>query len=220
MSPPPPHNAPEAQVKMRRRDRWLGKGISQRLQGTQQAPPAAPSPSSSSISLQKPVLSALATSVSPQLPAAGPPLPPSSPPSPSVSPTPAPVAQGSAAITGATGNWALKTAIERHIQQLPEAEKDAFRKAGTAITEDNLLSRVEDWDEAHKRESSFRPRAPALSKFLTFLERFMGGVAIGAQSNPDISSIVVGAVRVVIDLAVQFVTFFEKLTDMLGRFED
>lgn len=48
----------------------------------------------------------------------------------------------------------------------------------------------------------------------------MGGVAIGAQSNPDISCIVVGAVRVVIDLAVQFMTFFEKLTDMLGRFED
>ncbi|KAJ9634654.1 hypothetical protein H2199_008939 [Coniosporium tulheliwenetii] len=218
MSSPPPNNAPGAQVKMRKRDRWLGRTISQRLQSTQQAPPAAPSPSSSSISLQKPVVSAPAPPVSPQLPAVVPPPPPSSPLSPPGSPTPAPVAQGFAAIIGAKRNRALETAIERHIQQLPEAEKDAFRVAGT--TEDNLLSRVADWDEAHKRESHFRPRAPALSKFLTFLERFMGGVAIGAQSNPDISCIVVGAVRVVIDLAVQFVTFFEKLTDMLGHFED
>jgi hypothetical protein len=48
----------------------------------------------------------------------------------------------------------------------------------------------------------------------------MGGVAIGIQAYPEISSLVVGAVRIIIDLAIGFVTFFSKLTDMLCQFED
>ncbi|OCK73445.1 hypothetical protein K432DRAFT_420720 [Lepidopterella palustris CBS 459.81] len=48
----------------------------------------------------------------------------------------------------------------------------------------------------------------------------MGGIAIGIQAHPEISSLVVGAVRIVIDLAIDFVTFFSKLADMLCQFED
>jgi hypothetical protein len=48
----------------------------------------------------------------------------------------------------------------------------------------------------------------------------MGGIAIGIQAYPDISSLVVGAVRIVIDLAIDFVEFFGKLADMLCQFED
>jgi hypothetical protein len=48
----------------------------------------------------------------------------------------------------------------------------------------------------------------------------MGGVAIGLQANPEVSALVVGAVRIVIDLALHFTTFFSRLTDMLCKFED
>jgi hypothetical protein len=48
----------------------------------------------------------------------------------------------------------------------------------------------------------------------------MGGVAIGIQANPEISAVVVGAVRIVIDLALQFTTFFSRLIDMVCTFED
>jgi hypothetical protein len=48
----------------------------------------------------------------------------------------------------------------------------------------------------------------------------MGGVTIGIQANPDLSAIIVGGVRVVIDLAISFVEFFGKLTGMLFQFED
>ena len=48
----------------------------------------------------------------------------------------------------------------------------------------------------------------------------MGGIAIGIQAQPEISSLVVGAVRIVIDLAIDFVTFFSKLSDMLCQFQD
>jgi hypothetical protein len=36
------------------------------------------------------------------------------------------------------------------------------------------------------------------------VEQFMRGVAIGIQSNPEISSVVVGAIRIVIDVRGSF----------------
>ncbi|KAF2714347.1 ankyrin, partial [Pleomassaria siparia CBS 279.74] len=48
----------------------------------------------------------------------------------------------------------------------------------------------------------------------------MGGVAIGIQASPEISSLVVGSVRVVIDLALKFAMYFSKLSDMICTFED
>jgi len=48
----------------------------------------------------------------------------------------------------------------------------------------------------------------------------MGGVAIGIQASPEISSLVVGAVRIVIDLALKFTTFFSRLADMVCNFDD
>ncbi|KAF2194066.1 hypothetical protein K469DRAFT_505827, partial [Zopfia rhizophila CBS 207.26] len=48
----------------------------------------------------------------------------------------------------------------------------------------------------------------------------MGGVAIGIQANPEISALVVGAVRIAIDLALNCTTFFSRLTDMICKFED
>jgi hypothetical protein len=48
----------------------------------------------------------------------------------------------------------------------------------------------------------------------------MGGVGIAIQANPEISSLVVGAVRVVIDLGLKFTMFFSRLTDMVCLFED
>jgi hypothetical protein len=47
----------------------------------------------------------------------------------------------------------------------------------------------------------------------------MGGVTFALQANPDLS-LLVGGVRVVVGLAVSFVEFFEKLTEMICQFED
>ena len=88
------------------------------------------------------------------------------------------------------------------------------------MDEGNLLSMAKSCDESHQQSSAFRPQAERLSKFLEFLNRFMDGVVIGIQSNPEISCLVVGAVRVVINIAVNFVTFFHKLTDMICQFEN
>jgi ankyrin repeat domain-containing protein 50 len=127
-------------------------------------------------------------------------------------------AQNTITINTATGNRALQLAIERHLNDLPEADKEAFRHASKQMTNESLLSSVKACDAAHERESQFRPHVEDLARFLGILDRFMAGVSIGMQANPAISSIVVGAVRVVIDLAVSFVTFFARLSEMLCRF--
>ena len=130
------------------------------------------------------------------------------------------VSLGSSTTAVASGNRALELAIERHLRELTDDEKEAFRDASRNIDEGNLLSKARAYDNIHKQNSSFRPQAERLSKFLNLLNRFMGGIAIGVQAYPEISSLVVGAVRIVIDLAIDFVTFFSRLTDMLCEFED
>ena len=120
----------------------------------------------------------------------------------------------------ATKNDALQLALERHLRDLPESDKRAFRDASKNMTDTNLLDKVRDYDRDHKSRSHFRPRTDSITRFLGVLDRFIAGVALGIQANPDISSIIVGAMRVVITLAIDFVGFFAKLSEMLDRFSD
>src|SRR3954454_20007489 len=73
--------------------------------------------------------------------------------------------------TTATGNRSLQLAIERHLNALPEADKEALRQASKQITNESLLSQVKAYDEDHKQVSQFRPHAEALSRFLSVLDR-------------------------------------------------
>ncbi|KAH8726167.1 hypothetical protein GQ44DRAFT_187871 [Phaeosphaeriaceae sp. PMI808] len=114
----------------------------------------------------------------------------------------------------------LEKALAIHLRNIPEAEKAAFEQTSKPADERALLSGVRAYDAAHKDTSSFRPHAERLSKVLRLLDRFMGGVAIGIQASPEVSPLVVGAVRIVIDLALQFTIFFSKLTEMIYKFED
>ena len=143
--------------------------------------------------------------------------PKSQPKTPTTAPSAWPLSQ---APTTAPRNRALALAIQRQLDKIPDNEKEAFRVAAKTMDENNLLAVARSLDEQHQYSSTFRPQAERIAKFLEFLNRFMRGVAIGIQSNPEISSIVVGAVGVVLDIAINFVSFFKKLTDMICEFED
>lgn len=142
------------------------------------------------------------------------PLPPSSPAPSSIAPTlvtPEPVKPR---------NQALKKAVERQLQNIPEAGRVAFEKEIKALDERSLLFKVQAYDEEHKNESSFRPHAERLTKGLDLISRLMRGVAIGIQADPAISSPVVGVLQVIIDIGLEFSKFFTRLTDMICEFED
>jgi hypothetical protein len=119
-----------------------------------------------------------------------------------------------------TGNQALEKAVELQLQKLPEAGRDAFKQEIETLDEQALLSKVRGYDEEHKNESSFRPHAERLTKGFDLLTKLMRGVAIGIQADPVISSPVVGALRVAIDLGLEFTKFFTRLSDMICEFED
>jgi hypothetical protein len=140
-------------------------------------------------------------------------------PLPSVSPRPT-TSSGGALASATSRSPLLEEALAKTLGKLSEGEKAAFLQASKTIDERTLLLGVRTYDAAHKSESSFRPHAERLSKFLDLLNRFMGGVAIGIQASPEVSSLVVGSVRVVIDLALNFTMYFSKLIDMVCTFED
>lgn len=145
----------------------------------------------------------------------------SSSPNPSpLSPPSPPASSTNLSVTDPLRSLVLEKALAKTLDKLPQAEKIAFAQASNAIDVEALLSRVHTYDATHKDNSSYRPHAMRLSKFLSLLDRFMGGVSIGIQASPEISSLVVGSVRVVIDLALNFATYFSKLTDMICTFED
>ncbi|KAI9860062.1 MAG: hypothetical protein M1813_006410, partial [Trichoglossum hirsutum] len=119
-----------------------------------------------------------------------------------------------------TDNIAFDLAFQQHVNKLSQSESDAFLDAYRDITPETLLSKVNDFDDAHHDKSMSRRCAEPVARFLRVINQLMGGVAIAIQSNPDISALVVGAVRVVIDVAIKFVTFFSRLTDMMLRLSD
>ncbi|KAF2738865.1 hypothetical protein EJ04DRAFT_28172 [Polyplosphaeria fusca] len=138
--------------------------------------------------------------------------------SPSSLPIPASL-NGVSSATTTSRSAVLEEALVAFSRTIPDAEKAAFEQASKTIDEQSLLSDVRTHDAAHKDNSCFRSHAERLTKFLSLLDRFMGGVAIGVQASPEVSSLVVGAVRIVIDLALKFTNFFSRLTEMIYMFE-
>jgi len=134
-------------------------------------------------------------------------------------PTPT-ASNGNSSTIVTSRNAALEEALAIFSKSIPDAEQATFKEASKTLDERALLSDVQAYDAAHKDDSCFRPHAERLTKFLSLLDRFMGGIAIGIQANPEVSSLVVGAVRIVIDLALKFTTFFSRLTEMICAFED
>jgi hypothetical protein len=138
-----------------------------------------------------------------------------------LSPSPHPHAPSSVAtISVSHVNKTFEKAIAIAVERLPAIQVAAFTHASKNIEEHTLLSDVRAYDATHKDNSSFRPHAERLSKFLGFLNQGMGGIAIGIQASPEISSLVVGAARIVIDLALKYAMFFTRLAGMISTLQD
>lgn len=95
-------------------------------------------------------------------------------------------------------NAAFSLALENHINALPPKEQNAFATANS-INPDDLLAKVRELDEAHNRKSIPR-KYEKVKGFLEVLNGYLGSLAIVAGCSPQISSIVVGAVKLVVDV--------------------
>ncbi|QKX60625.1 uncharacterized protein TRUGW13939_07771 [Talaromyces rugulosus] len=121
-------------------------------------------------------------------------------------------------ITNST-NAAFQEAWKMHWKELSESEKLAwsFQEVRSPL---KVHKTIDDMDKYHRDQSVARKCAEGTLRFLRAIETLMAGVTIGMQAYPDVSSIVVGIVRVVINIAVKYFEYYEKLTGMLERLSD
>lgn len=134
-------------------------------------------------------------------------------PQPAVTPI-APTTDVPLAITG-TNNAAFDAAVEEFKQRLTDEERDAFCKANTGISAEQLFEQVAKLDAMDKKTKP-RKAMEDVSRFLRLLNQLVGGVSIGIQASPEISSLVIGGAKLIIDMAMNFVGFFQKLTSMIN----
>lgn len=99
-----------------------------------------------------------------------------------------------------TTNAAFIEAWRMHWIDLDESERVewSFREVKSPL---KVQKTIEDMDKLHREHSISRKIAAKTLRFLQALETLMSGVAIGIQSYPDVSAIVVGVVRVVINVS-------------------
>lgn len=117
-------------------------------------------------------------------------------------------------------NVAFAQALQEHINGLKKDEKADFQHASRGINEKNILHDLQGLDDDHMQSSLLRRHSESLTKFLGLLSRFLGGVGIAIQQSPDVSSLVVGGVRLLVDLAKDFASFFDRLSRMMAEFDD
>ncbi|CAI7597048.1 unnamed protein product [Penicillium viridicatum] len=118
-------------------------------------------------------------------------------------------------------NKALQLAIDEFICSLPAAEQAAFKQQATALNDQTtILASVKAYDDAHKNSSRFRPKTKVISRFLDLLTKCMSGLATAIQVDPTPAAIIVGAAQILVTLATEFTTFFDRLSEMLDRLND
>ncbi|CRG86823.1 Voltage-dependent N-type calcium channel subunit alpha-1B [Talaromyces islandicus] len=122
-------------------------------------------------------------------------------------------------IIASSTNSAFQEAWQMHWKELNESEKLAwsFQEVKSPL---KVHKTIDDMDKYHRDQSVSRKFADGTLRFLRAIETLMAGVTIGMQAHPDVSSIVVGIVRVVINIAVKYFEYYEKLSEMLERLSD
>lgn len=109
--------------------------------------------------------------------------------------------------------------MEEFKKRLTDEERNAFCQANTGINAKQLFERVAELD-AMDKQTKPRQSLEDVSRFLHLLDQLVRGVSIGIQASPEISSLVIGGAKLIIDIAMNFVDFFQKLTSMLHDLSD
>lgn len=90
----------------------------------------------------------------------------------------------------------FQEALKRHEQKLSPAQRQAFLNASAT----GLISIIEGLNDQHQKESVVRNAAVKVQGFLTVVDGYLTVVGICIQHNPDISSLVVGGLKLFVDV--------------------
>lgn len=103
-------------------------------------------------------------------------------------------------------NPAFQEAWKQHWMGLDESERKDWSFQG-AYSPLKVQKTIEDMDKLHRQETASRKIAGPALRFLRAIETVMAGATIGIQAYPDVSSIVVGVIRVVINVRISSLLF-------------
>jgi len=92
-----------------------------------------------------------------------------------------------------------KTITER-ARRLPLEKQQAYLDASQNLSVESIFNKVEKLDAGHKDQSSLRKFDEPLSKVFSVVELLMASISILIQQSPEISSLVIGGVRMVLDV--------------------
>lgn len=112
--------------------------------------------------------------------------------------------------TTSGNNNVFAEALRKYLKDLPSEERQCFLDAHQSIEPRGLLQQLGSLDDADKQFVG-RKLADSSEKFLHILDQLLRGVTIGIQANPEISSLVVGGARLVIDMALKYTVFHEAV---------
>ena len=101
-------------------------------------------------------------------------------------------------------NAAFADALQRHLLKLSPLESATFRDSHQSLTPENIILKVKAYDQAHNRGSTSRKCSEKVEKSLRILNQFLASIAIAIQSNPDISSLIVGGLKFIVDVIIFF----------------
>lgn len=113
-----------------------------------------------------------------------------------------------------TENPAFVLALKKHIKDLSPEERQAFNNS-SSITPDTLIAKVRDYDDTHNDLSYSRRYASRIQGFLTAVDGYLKPLAIMIGHNPEISSLVVGGAKLIVQLGLKSINFFNKLAEMM-----
>jgi hypothetical protein len=117
--------------------------------------------------------------------------------------------------SASTPNLALKRAMECHIRELSDADRMAFTRASNNDM-NQLLDSIGKLDDKHSQQSSFRKYTTRITNFLNIFQLSVGGASVFLQTE-SMASIALGGAKLVIGLALRYVEYFDKVSDMLDQ---
>lgn len=112
---------------------------------------------------------------------------------------------------------ALSEAIRTHRDGLSDKEKYAFENAQHTLTETQLFDKLRAADQEHEGRSILRKGVENMQLTFGVLKRLSDIVSIATSANP-IATIVLGTVRVVFEVALGILNYFDKLSGMIAEF--
>lgn len=92
--------------------------------------------------------------------------------------------------------------IAERVKKLPASKQRAYLDAAKNLTVAGIFSKAQDSNINHRNQSLLRKFDEPMSKVFDVVDLFMASITIVIQQSPEISSLVVGGLRLVLDVSL------------------